>query len=210
MCGFRIINLKTGGRQWWGVPLVSFADGAFGACSDPWAEEKGAKHLPQRLLRELCPSLMLETSSLIKKPEDPEWNWEESLGSVGNTSGAVALKWVYNQWHKNRHLFWNLAKQRHRTVGWGNRLLIGVLHVDLPSQTCLEAGDPLGLASCPGKWRLWIDCGWKKPTKTAQVWSSMSSSWAQPYSGKLWEGRRQLYRSCLCVFLWIQLPFPGW
>lgn len=47
------------------------ADRAFGACSDLWGEEEGAEHLPQKLLRELCPSLVLETSSIIekKKPE---------------------------------------------------------------------------------------------------------------------------------------------
>lgn len=44
--------------------FVSFADGTFGAWSDLWA---GAEHLPQRLLRELYPSLLLQTLSLIKK-----------------------------------------------------------------------------------------------------------------------------------------------
>lgn len=47
--------------------FVSFAGGTFEAWSDLWAEEEGAEHLPQRLLRELYPSLMLETLPLIKR-----------------------------------------------------------------------------------------------------------------------------------------------
>lgn len=47
------------------------ADRAFGACS-LWGEEKGAEHLPQKLLRELCPSLVLETSSLIEKKTEKD------------------------------------------------------------------------------------------------------------------------------------------
>lgn len=80
--------------------------------------QRRKEHLPQRLLRELCPSLMLKTSSLIKNQKK---TLSETVREItckcrrhlrSCLIGLSALKWVCNQWHKNRDLFWNLAKQR--------------------------------------------------------------------------------------------------